>query len=247
MNKTFSFKVVKDKVLALFGRQPKPISRDAVMTVQKPQGINLNDMVLRGQTDGLYPAYDPRTIRRGEFAVADLLTYPGTSHKTDMVGNAIREQAMKIEDPAERKKYLDNYLRSLGVVDDFDAEDFLKRYQHLFADAMPDIGAIDLNVPAPVIVIDSIPDERPTRVLVAGSGMSRHMATGLVAALVARTPDVVLLDALTPSADNMAEMLKNISVAQESPLPRERSWVEMNQPFQRKRKRARAGRKFGKS
>lgn len=59
------------------------------------------------------------------------------------------------------------------------------------------------------------------------------------------TNQVIVLDSLSEDfTSNLPQMLKEIPVMEVPSLPREKAWVEMNQPYGRKRKRARSGRKF---
>lgn len=56
---------------------------------------------------------------------------------------------------------------------------------------------------------------------------------------------VIVFDSMPDDfTSNLPQMLKEIPVMEVPSLPREKAWVEMNQPYGRKRKRARSGRKF---
>jgi hypothetical protein len=193
--------------------------------------------------------------KRGEFWLADLFAHrpPSDGSKTNMVYNLLRQQVEQLP-PEEREEYLKRYLSARGVSDEFDAKEFAERYKHLFAgsEVLDSIERLDTTGDAaPIVILDShVPDpavealqrrHRPGRVLLVGAGLSlpvaalrKHLETG---------ETLVMMDSESPPPVDMVAMLDKLHVCEPAPVT-EKPWIEMNQPYGKRKKRARPGRKF---
>lgn len=204
------------------------------------------DAGLKDSTDGLHPA----------------LSIP-YDRKSNLTFNLIRQHADSLESE-DRERFLKAYAEAVGVYDDFDAKAFMERNADRFVDQkileqvdrveqqlresqdQPAVIVIDSHTPVDTDrIVDLVRSNRPVTIVPVCSRATLMAAASRVSA-AAQTK--ILIDAVpTLSVNNLEKMIERMEVCVEPVRTHERPWVEMNDRFHRKRKRARPGRKYGKS